>query len=245
LIQFVESFFFLLLALIAEIVGTVGGYGSSVYFVPIGNFFFDFRTVLGLTALFHLGSNLSKIYLFRKGMSKKLLINLGVPAVIFVIIGGLLSKVVSETYLEIILGIFLVSTSALFLVFKKLQIDPNRNNSVVGGMLSGFSAGILGTGGAIRGLTMAAFNLEKQVFISTSAVIDLLVDASRTVVYISNGYVTKEVLMYVPFLLVIGFFGTYLGKVILKRFTQARFKRFSLITILVVGLIALANAVIG
>jgi len=32
------SYLFLFLALIAEILGTIGGFGSSVFFVPIANF---------------------------------------------------------------------------------------------------------------------------------------------------------------------------------------------------------------
>jgi hypothetical protein len=48
--------------------------------------------------------------------------------------------------------------------------------------LSGFSAGLLGAGGAIRGLTMAAFNLEKSKFVTTSAMINFMIDSIRTVV---------------------------------------------------------------
>lgn len=59
-----KSILFLLLALLAEIVGTIGGFGSSVFFVPFTNLFFDFHTVLGITAIFHLSSNISKILSF-------------------------------------------------------------------------------------------------------------------------------------------------------------------------------------
>lgn len=62
---------FLILALVAEIIGTIGGFGSSVFFVPLGNFYFDFHSVLGLTAIFHLSSNLSKIK-FQRGYWDKL-----------------------------------------------------------------------------------------------------------------------------------------------------------------------------
>jgi len=55
---------FFVLALLAEIAGTVGGFGSSMFFVPIAGYFFDFHSVLGITAIFHLSSNLSKIYFF-------------------------------------------------------------------------------------------------------------------------------------------------------------------------------------
>tara|TARA_R110002051_G_scaffold44162_7_gene89686 strand:- start:1639 stop:2367 length:729 start_codon:yes stop_codon:yes gene_type:complete len=230
------NFVFLLLALIAEIIGTVGGFGSSVFFVPIGNFYFDFYSVLGLTAIFHLSSNLSKIFLFKKGLNKKLLINIGIPSVVFVIIGGILSKVVNSAILEIFLGTFLVLLSGFFLIKEKMIIEASKKNAIIGGTLSGFSAGLLGTGGAIRGLTMAAFNLEKSVFIATSAVIDFMIDFSRTFVYYSNGYIHKDELTYLPYLIVIGLVGTYIGKKILVYIPQNKFRKISLLFILIVGI---------
>ena len=93
------NYVFIFLALIAEIAGTIGGFGSSVFFVPIGNFYFDFHSVLGLTAIFHLSSNLSKIALFKKGIDKKILLNIGIPSVIFVIIGGFLTTLLNTLLL--------------------------------------------------------------------------------------------------------------------------------------------------
>ena len=178
-------------------------------------------------------------------MNKTLLINIGVPSVLFVIIGGYLSKIIETILLEMILGIFLVVLSLLFLIKKDLVIKPKRNESIIGGTLSGFTAGLLGTGGAIRGLTMAAFNLEKSVFIATSAAIDFAVDLSRTVVYYQNGYIQKSILIYVPFLLIVGFFGTYIGKRILNYIPQEKFKTISLILILIIGIITLGNYFFG
>ena len=83
---------FILFSLIAEILGTIGGFGSSVFFVPVANYFLDFQSVLGITALFHLSSNISKIFLFRSKIDKQLVTNLGIPAILFVIIGAVLSK---------------------------------------------------------------------------------------------------------------------------------------------------------
>ena len=123
---------FLVLALIAEIIGTIGGFGSSVFFVPLGNFYFDFHSVLGLTAIFHVSSNLSKIFLFKKGLDKKLLFNIGVPAVVFVIAGGLLSKFMDSSFLEIILGLFLIGFSLLFIIKSEVTIEPNKKNAIVG-----------------------------------------------------------------------------------------------------------------
>ena len=239
------SYLFLFLALIAEILGTIGGFGSSVFFVPIANFYFDFESVLGLTAIYHLSSNLSKIALFKKGLDKNLLINIGIPSVLFVVIGGFLTKLLNSEYLELFLGIFLIVLALIFLIKKDLIIHPNARNAIVGGSLSGFSAGLLGTGGAIRGLTMAAFNLEKSAFIATSAFIDFLIDFSRTFVYFYNGFIHQHDLIYVPFLLVIGFVGTIIGKRILNYIPQEKFKKISLSLILIIGIVTLTKLLIN
>ena len=233
------NYIFILLALLAEIIGTLGGFGSSVFFVPLGNFYFDFQCVLGMTAIFHLSSNLSKIILFKKGLNKRLLLYIGVPSVIFVILGGILSKYLDTYFLEIILGLFLVGLSAFFLLKSNVVVHAKNKNALLGGSLSGFSAGLLGTGGAIRGLTMAAFNLEKSVFIATSAFIDFMIDFSRTFVYYNNGYIHKHDLKYIPFLLLIGFIGSYLGKKILVYIPQSKFRIISLILILFIGFVTL------
>ncbi len=239
------SITFILLSLLAEIIGTVAGFGSSVFFVPIANFYFDFHSVLGLTAIFHLFSNISKIMLFRKGLNKRLLIYIGVPSILFVVLGGVLSNSFKSFYLEVILGVFLLVFSLLFLIKRQLEVTPSNRNAIAGGALSGFSAGLLGTGGAIRGLTMAAFNLEKSAFIATSALIDFMIDFSRTIVYYQNGYIQMEHLKYVPFLLAIGILGSFLGKKLLEYIPQSKFRRLSLFFVFVIGIVMLGKLFIS
>ncbi len=234
---------FIILAILAEILGTVGGFGSSVYFVPIANFFLDFQSVLGITALFHLSSNISKIALFKKGFDKKIVLTLGIPAVLFVSVGAWLSKFIDTTMLTYLLGIFLIALSLIFLIFKKLVVTPNVKNSIIGGSLSGLSAGVLGTGGAIRGITLAAFKMDKNKFIATSAIIDLGVDFSRSIVYYFNGYMRKEHLYLVPILLIVSILGTWVGKKILDKITQEQFRGFVLFLILGIGIASIVSEV--
>ncbi|MDA0176341.1 sulfite exporter TauE/SafE family protein [Mesoflavibacter profundi] len=227
---------FLFLVLLAEILGTVGGFGSSVFFVPVANYFFKFQTVLGLTALFHLASNVVKIAFFKKGIDKRVIIYLGIPAVLFVIIGAYLSQFFNTNLLSYFLGGFLIVLSIVFLIFKDLVIKASNKNAIIGGILSGFSAGLLGTGGAIRGITLSAFKMNKEKFIATSAIIDLGVDLSRSVVYYKNGYIQKDILYIIPILLVISVIGTYIGKKILNKISQDQFRNFVLILILIIGI---------
>jgi uncharacterized membrane protein YfcA len=229
---------FVMLSLIAEVLGTLGGFGSSVFFVPIANFFFDFQSVLGITALYHLSSNISKIAFFKKGVDKKIILSLGLPAILFVSIGAYLSQYFNPKILTYILGFFLIVLSLLFLIFKQLKVSPKTKNAIIGGSLSGLSAGLLGTGGAIRGITLAAFKMNKDKFIATSAVIDLGVDFSRTIVYYFNGYMHTHDLYLVPILIIVSILGTWIGKKILNKISQEQFRNFVLILILFIGVVS-------
>jgi len=88
---------------------------------------------------------------------------------------------------------------------------------------------------------MAAFNLEKSAFVATSAVIDLMIDASRTVVYYKNGFIHGHDLKYVPLLLAVGFIGSFLGKKILTYIPQSGFRNLSLVLILCIGAFTLVK----
>lgn len=230
---------FALLALVAEILGTIGGFGSSMLFVPLAGFFLDFHSVLGITALYHVMSNLSKIALFREGFDKKLIVNIGVPSVLFVLLGAWISKYFDTKLLEIILAIFLIAVSFLFFIKQNLIIKPTPFNAVAGGAFSGFIAGFVGTGGAIRGLVLNAYSLRPEIFIATSAVIDLAIDLSRSVVYALNGYVHKDDLFLIPLLLVVSLLGTYIGKRILVYITESRFRKIVLLLVFITGIITL------
>jgi uncharacterized membrane protein YfcA len=195
--------------------------------------------VLGITALYHLSSNLSKIGFFRKGIDWSLILYLGIPAVLLVVLGAWLSQFVAPEWLSLGLGVFLLIFSIWLLVNSQMTMRPNKRNALAGGAVSGFAAGLLGTGGAIRGAVMAAFNLKKEQFIATSAIIDMGIDLSRTVVYAGNGFIHRHDLYLVPILIVISIVGTYIGKRLLIRISQDQFRKLVLVLLLAVAIFTL------
>ncbi len=233
---------FLLLALVAEILGTIGGFGSSLFFIPIASYFIDFQSALGITALFHLSSNISKLSLFRTGIDKKLIYQIGIPSVLFVFLGAYLSKFVATDLLKNALSIFLIALSVILLLYENINWKINLKNNLIGGSIAGFLAGIIGTGGAIRGLLLTSFKLPIQTFIATSALIDLLVDSSRTIVYGINGFIHIHDFYLLPWLFVTSFIGTWIGKLILNRFDYKKFRTLVLLLILLTGLLELTMA---
>jgi uncharacterized membrane protein YfcA len=231
---------FFILALLAEIIGTVSGFGSSILFVPMASLFLDFKMVLGITAVFHIFSNLSKIYFFHTGIDKNIVIKLGIPAIIFVTIGAFLTAYIPQKTIELAMNLLILAIAIYLISGHAKSLKETNTNLYLGGTISGFLAGLIGTGGAIRGIMLSVFSLEKNVFIATSAIIDLGVDSSRAAVYISQGYFQKEHLILIPFLILISIIGSYIGKIILQRMPE---KIFHYIVLGVIGLTSLIQAV--
>lgn len=237
-----RSVVFLALALLAEIAGTVGGFGSSVFFVPVANLFFAFESVLGITALFHLASNVSKLGMFRGGIDRRLVLRIGVPSVVFAVGGAYATAHVPTKGLELALAVFLILFSGWMLVHQDWSARPTARNAVLGGVISGGMAGLVGTGGAIRGLTLAAFALPKEVFVATSAAIDLGIDLSRAVVYYRNGYMRGLDAAWIPALVMVAVAGTWLGRGVLRRVPQRRFRQLALGMVAGIGVLTLYGA---
>ncbi len=232
---------FFALTLIAEVLGTLGGFGSSLFFVPLGQFFFDFQTVLALTGILHVFSNTAKIVLFRKTIDWRVALWLGGSSIVFVIAGALLTRYMSVSHASFALGIFLIAFSALLFYNPGLSIPATMNNSLMSGGVAGFLAGFIGTGGAIRGLALTSFNLEKNFFVGTSALIDFGVDLSRTIIYLESDYFSRDRILYVPFLLVSAALGSYLGKLFLNSIDQSKFKKLTLALIFLTGITLIAQ----
>ncbi len=234
---------FLLIALLSEVVGTVAGFGSSVFFVPLAGFFFDFHQVLALTSILHVFSNAAKLILFGKHVRLRLLLLFGIPSVAAVIVGAYLSTRLTFKFDKLVLGTFLVVFSLLLVWKPTFSISPSKFNALSTGGLAGFMAGLIGTGGAIRGLALAAFDLEKSVFVATSAGIDSGVDLSRMIIYVRNGYLAPNSTGYIVGLLAIAFIGSYLGKLALAHINQKHFRKIVLSFVLLIGLITLGQAI--
>lgn len=236
---------FFVLAFFTEVIGTVSGFGSSVFFVPLAGMLFDFKTTLALTGILHIFSTSAQVFMFRKEINWPLMAKIGIPSVIFVILGATLNDKVDLKYAELAMGIFLVAFAGTFMIKKSLKFKASNFNAIVGGAVAGFLAGLIGTGGAVRGATLAAFDLPKGTFVGTSAGIDLAVDISRTVVYLSNGYLGQQYYWYIPVLMVVAYAGAYVGKRILSLIPQNIFKKIVLLLILAVGLMMIYGVVTG
>jgi uncharacterized membrane protein YfcA len=230
-----------LLAILSELLGTIGGFGSSLFFVPLAQLLLPFQTVLALTGILHVFGNANKIILFFKEINWQIALRFIIPTMITVAIGAWLTEYISPDGLEIGLGVFLVVFSIFMLLKPAWKVSPKPIYSLLGGAISGFLTGLIGSGGAIRGITMTAFQLQKSTFIATNAMIDFLNDVTRTVIYLSMGYLSWGYWIHVLVLFIAAWIGSLLGKWIVMRIDQQQFRRIVLLLIINVGLWMIGN----
>jgi len=223
-------------ALFSEIIGTMAGFGSSTIFLPLALFFVDFKTALILAAFFHIFGNLGRITFFRHGIDKKLILIFGLPSVVLTILGALLVNYTSQDVLKLVLGVFLLVFSIASLIKPDFKFKPSKKNAVLGGGLSGFLAGLIGTGGALRSAFLTAFNLKKEIYIATAAAIALAVDIIRIPIYFGSGFLEQQFYWYLPLLFIIAITGSFIGKKIIDKIPQSLFRKFVLYVIAVISL---------
>jgi uncharacterized membrane protein YfcA len=227
---------FILIGFFSEIVGTMAGFGSSTIYLPLASYFLDFKTALVLVAIFHFFGNISRIAFFRHGLDKNVLLIFGIPSFVLSLLGATLVGDLSQTVLKFILGIFLIVLSVAFLIKPKLAFPANRKSLVLGGGISGFIVGLIGTGGALRATFLTGLKMEKEKYIATSAVIALGTDATRIPYYISSGFVTEQYYYLIPFLFVTAVVGSYVGRKIVTRIDQEKFKKMVLIAVILASI---------
>lgn len=164
-----QEILFFIIAFISEIIGTIAGFGSSTVFMPLALFFVDFKTAIILVAIFHIFGDIGRITFFKRGLNIRLLLAFGLPSVLLSLVGALLIGMLPQSILKLILGIVLVTFSALSLTRPDLRFPASRGTLLLGGSVSGFIIGLIGTGGgALRAAFLSGLNLDKLTYIATA-----------------------------------------------------------------------------
>lgn len=227
---------FLVIGFLSEVVGTMAGFGSSTIYLPLASYFVDFKTALVLVAIFHLFGNIGRIAFFRRGLDKKVLLIFGLPSFAFSLVGATLVGDLSQTFLKLLLGIFLISLSVAFLVRPNLTFPANTKSLVLGGGVSGFIVGLIGTGGALRATFLTGLKIDKEKYIATAAVIALGTDATRIPSYLASGFLSEHRYYLIPILFGIALAGSYVGRKIVGRIDHAKFRKMVLIAVILASI---------
>lgn len=232
-----EIIYIALLTIVASTVGTMSGFGTSTIMVPVLSLFMPIPLTLFLVGIIHWFGDIWKMILFRSGINWKILIFFGGFGILASYFGASLVLDIPQNTLAKVLGGFLIAYVIFLFLKPRFKLPENVLIASTGGLLSGFCAGIFGIGGAVRGLFLTAFDLKKSVYIFTSGAIAFFIDSTRITTYFFEGIELERTLL-LGFLLFIpaSFLGAKLGKRLVSKIPQNKFRMVISIFLFLVGL---------
>ena len=232
---------FFIIAFVAAAVASVAGFGTATMTIPFLSWIIGFKQAIIIIAFFHGFSNLFKLIQLRQAVNIRLMLWYGIPTVITAIVGAYLLEIVAPKAIGLGIGIFLI-LFAIYTFINPSRTLPEREYVLVtGGLLSGFTAGLIGLGGAIRGAFLISTKIKKETYIATSASIALFTDIARCTTYVVRGNLESQYYWYIPVLLIIGFIGTRLGVRLLKWLPELTVKRIILVLLILVSISFIFN----
>ena len=227
---------FLASAFVAEVIGTTAGFGAATILTPVAALFMDMKTAIAIVACFHLFGNGSRLIFFGRHIHWKIWAQFGLTGVVCSFLGAGVTSHLSTSAVKWLFGLFLVLYVLCSTVAShRFQFPPTPATLFGGGLTSGFVAGLIGTGGAIRSACLLVFGLPKEVYIGTSAAIALMVDATRIPVYLTGQFIPSSMAPVVASLLVVAFAGAWVGQRLVWRISTTAFRRFVLAMLAVMG----------
>jgi hypothetical protein len=212
------------------------GFGLGTILTPVFLIFYDVKIAILIVAVVHLANNLLKISLFGKNISMDIIKRFGFLTLVGAFIGAFFQGRMDSSIVKVILGVALVFLGLKEATGFSEKIRLPQKIDFIGGFFSGLLGGFVGNQGAIRSAYLLNYNIPKETFVATAAIIASVVDVTRIPVYIFSN---KDVLADNAVLLLIttasAFAGTFAGKSFLKKISLKTFKLYVAATIVIIG----------
>lgn len=224
---------------IAFWISAICGGGASLILIPILNIFLPGSQVPFALTIGTFSSSVSRITMFKKHINWKIFawfVPFSIPAVL---IGANLIKFVNPNYLQVIVGLFLISNlPQLFDSSKKLQETkqkyPNYLLAIIG-FLAGFVSGVTGAIGLLFNRFYLKLGLKKEEIVATRAVNEVLLHLIKLIIYVYLGLFSKSAITLGIIIAGATIVSAYSIKFILPYLSEHLFKKIGFIAMVISG----------
>ncbi|MDP2277673.1 MAG: sulfite exporter TauE/SafE family protein [Nitrospirota bacterium] len=225
-------------AFLAASLTLMTGFGLGTILTPVFLIFYDVKIAILIVAVVHLSNNLLKLSLFRSYVSLDILKRFGALTLIGAFTGAFLQGKMDSSAVKILLGIALILLGLKEVTGLGEKLRLPQKIDFIGGFLSGLLGGFVGNQGAIRSAYLLNYNIPKETFVATAAIIAFVVDVTRIPVYIFNQRnVISDNLLLLSVTTASAFAGTFAGKKFLKNISLKAFKTYVAAMVAIIGIL--------
>lgn len=231
----------LLLALasfVAWFISSLAGGGSPFIIVPMVNFLLESQAVPPVVTTGMLLGNLERVFILSEDIDWQLTRWYLPGAVLGAILGAFVFTQVPMQSLQVLLGLFLVSSLFSFGFQIEQSFKVHGWFFLPAGFLYAFLSGLIGSIGPVLNPFYLNYGLVKEGMIATKSVHSLVVHIVKLITYVAFGAMTQP---YLGYGLVIGIAAApanWLGCLALQKISDQQFRQ------LVIGLVVISGLLI-
>ncbi|MCC5939507.1 MAG: sulfite exporter TauE/SafE family protein [Lunatimonas sp.] len=233
-------FLVLLGAFLVFILSTLSGGGASLLLMPLVAVVVGVRAVAPVMTISIGLSSTAKVLLFWRNIDWKLFAWLFPSTIIGSILGANLFAVLSTEYLQLLIGLLLISTVFQF----NRKERPSRFQIKAWhfapmGLVVSFLSGLIGGVGPLMNSAYLSYGMSKEALLGTRSANAILLHLTKIVSYAYLGFVNAEVLKYGLMIGLSSMAAVYVGKLILGRMSMGLFRKIVVVTMVFSGVLML------
>jgi uncharacterized protein len=223
---------------IAWIVSTIGGGGGALLLVPLVGFLIGAQAVAPVTTLATLMAGGGRAFVFWKDIDWSVA-KWGLPgAVVGGFLGAVLFSRAPAEWLQIVVGLYLVSTVFQYRLGQKEKIfEVARWWFLPAELIVGFLDGLIGAVGPVMNTLYLNAGVTKERMVGTKTAVSLPTHLVKIGTYTTLGAMTEQLLLLGIAAGAGALASNWLAKRLLKGMSEARFRH------IVVGFMALSGIV--
>lgn len=232
----------LVAATIGFTISGVAGFGGGLVALPVLVWVFGIKEAIPIIAISQVFGTSSRAWLHHRTIDWKVVRYFAVGSIPMSVLGSLVFISINTEVIVRILGI----TMLTLVVYTRLPIGRNFKINIqafvpIGGT-AGFGSAFLGIPGPMASLSYLQYGLIASAYIGTSAIGLGMIQIPKLIIFGSDGLLTTRVFVLGVVLGLIGVFGAYMGKSILKRVPEKVFSRMITVMLLISGFMFLVRA---
>lgn len=222
---------------------TVAAGGAATLLIPVLGFIIAAEMIAPSITVAALFANPARALLFRKDANWSVIRFLVTGSIAGALAGAYLFTQTNAQWLQILLGLFLISTIAQYRFGKSRQSFPMKLSWFFPlGFVIAFISGLVGAAGPVYNPFMLNYGLEKEALIATKAINSLIMQVSKLIGYGIFGALTIDIGIYGVAIGLGAVIGIYLAKKHLLSINEDRFRQYTLILMPLCGVALIIKA---
>lgn len=231
-----------LAGIIAYIISTLSGGGGAIIMLPIVGFYLSPQSIAPVVNLGNMIGRPARLILFWKDIQWDLVKYYVPSALLGAIVGGLIFVQLNSSWIQIVLGIFLLTTPFQFKMGKKkYSFKMKKQYFIPLGFLVTVISTLFGATGAVLNPFYLNMGLVKEKMIATKTANSFFAGIAQIGSYAFLGAIEGQMWFWGLAIGLGAVIGNIIGKKLLSKMSELNFRRAVLVIMVISGILMLVK----